>query len=72
VGGSLAVEQAVVYRPGAGSNPASPASLFVNLYRLTLPDEEPPGLKPNFNVAPTHVMPIIRRAALVHYWSEIG
>jgi putative SOS response-associated peptidase YedK len=31
---------------------------IVNLYRLTLPDEEPPGLKPSFNVAPTQVMPI--------------
>jgi hypothetical protein len=62
VGGSSAAEQAVVNRPGVGSNPASPASLIVNLYRLTLPDEEPPGLKPNFNVAPTHVMPIIRPA----------
>jgi putative SOS response-associated peptidase YedK len=35
---------------------------IVNLYRLTLPDEEPPGLKPSYNVAPTHVMPIIRPA----------
>ena len=55
MGGSLAVEQAVVYRQGVGSNPASPASLIVNLYRLTLPDEEPPGLNPNFNVALTHL-----------------
>ena len=37
-------------------------SQIVNLYRLTLPDEEPPGLKPSWNVAPTHVMPIIRPA----------
>jgi hypothetical protein len=29
VGGSLAVEQAVVYRQGVGSNPASPASFNV-------------------------------------------
>jgi putative SOS response-associated peptidase YedK len=35
---------------------------IVNLYRLTLPDEEPPGLKLSFNVAPTNVMPIIRPA----------
>ncbi len=35
---------------------------IVNLYRLTLPDEPPAGLKPNYNVAPTHVMPIIRPA----------
>ena len=35
---------------------------IVNLYRLTLPDEEPPGLKPSYNVAPTQVMPIIRPA----------
>jgi putative SOS response-associated peptidase YedK len=33
---------------------------IVTLYRLTLPDEEPSGLKPSYNVAPTHVMPIIR------------
>ena len=37
-------------------------SQIVNLYRLTLPDEEPPELKPSWNVAPTHVMPIIRPA----------
>lgn len=35
---------------------------IVNLYRLTLPDEPPEKLRPNFNVAPTHVMPIIRPA----------
>ena len=35
---------------------------IVSLYRLTLPDGEPPGLKPSWNVAPTHVMPIIRPA----------
>jgi putative SOS response-associated peptidase YedK len=33
---------------------------IVNLYRLTLPDEEP--LKPSWNVTPTHVMPLIRPA----------
>jgi putative SOS response-associated peptidase YedK len=37
-------------------------SQIVNLYRLTLPEEEPPGLEPNYNVAPTNVMPIIRPA----------
>ena len=37
-------------------------SEIVKLYRLTLPDEEPPGLKPSYNVAPTDVMPIIRPA----------
>jgi putative SOS response-associated peptidase YedK len=37
-------------------------SKIVNLYRLTLPDEEPEQLKPNYNVAPTNVMPIIRPA----------
>ena len=37
-------------------------SKIVELYRLTLPDEEPPGLKPNYNVPPTTVMPIIRPA----------
>jgi hypothetical protein len=62
VGGSSAVEQAVVNRPGVGSNPSSPASLVVNLYRLTLPDEELPRLRPNFNIAPTHIMPIISPA----------
>ena len=35
---------------------------IVALYRLTLPDEQPPGLKPSYNVAPTHVIPIIRPA----------
>jgi putative SOS response-associated peptidase YedK len=36
---------------------------IVNLYRLTLPEEPPIGLKPHLNVAsPTHVMPIIRPA----------
>jgi putative SOS response-associated peptidase YedK len=35
---------------------------IVNLYRLTLPEEPPEQLKPNYNVAPTHVMPIIRAA----------
>jgi putative SOS response-associated peptidase YedK len=32
---------------------------IVNLYRLTLPEEEPPGLEPSYNVAPTNVMPIV-------------
>ena len=36
-------------------------SEIVNLYRLTLPDE-PKELRPSYNVAPTHVMPIIRPA----------
>jgi putative SOS response-associated peptidase YedK len=35
---------------------------IVNLYRLTLPEEKPERLGPNYNVAPTHVMPIIRPA----------
>ena len=35
---------------------------IVNLYRLTLPEEKPEKLGPNYNVAPTHVMPIIRPA----------
>lgn len=35
---------------------------IVSLYRLTLPDEPPERLKPNYNVAPTQVMPIIRPA----------
>jgi putative SOS response-associated peptidase YedK len=35
---------------------------IVSLYQLTLPEDEPPGLKPSYNVAPTHVMPIIRPA----------
>jgi putative SOS response-associated peptidase YedK len=37
-------------------------SEIVNLYRLTLPEEEPKGLTPNYNVAPTNVMPIVRPA----------
>ena len=37
-------------------------SKIAELYRLTLPDEEPKGLTPNYNVAPTTVMPIIRPA----------
>jgi hypothetical protein len=37
-------------------------SKIVELYRLTLPDEEPKGLTPNYNVAPTTVMPIVRPA----------
>jgi putative SOS response-associated peptidase YedK len=52
---------------------------IVNLYRLTLPEEEPPGRKASYNVAPTDVMPIIRPAGngrelvmagwgLVPYW----
>ena len=36
-------------------------SQIVELYRLTLPDE-PKELTPSYNVAPTHVMPIIRPA----------
>ncbi len=35
---------------------------IVNLYRLTLPEQPPDKLGPNYNVAPTHVMPIIRPA----------
>lgn len=35
---------------------------IVNLYRLTLPEEPPEQMRPNYNVAPTHVMPIIRPA----------
>jgi putative SOS response-associated peptidase YedK len=35
---------------------------IVALYRLTLPEEPPDKLAPNYNVAPTHVMPIIRPA----------
>ena len=35
---------------------------IVKLYRLTLPDEPPERLRPNYNVAPTQVMPIIRPA----------
>ena len=35
---------------------------LVNLYRLTLPEEPPEQLKPNYNVAPTNAMPIIRPA----------
>ena len=38
------------------------AQIVAELYRLTLPDEEPKGLTPNYNVAPTTVMPIIRPA----------
>ena len=37
-------------------------SQIVNLYRLTLPEEEQAGVRPSYNVAPTHVMPIIRPA----------
>jgi len=36
-------------------------SQIVELYRLTLPDE-PKDLRPSYNVAPTHVMPIRRRS----------
>lgn len=35
---------------------------IVALYRLTLPDEPPEGLRESFNVAPAHQMPIIRPA----------
>ena len=52
---------------------------IVNLYRLTLPEEPPEKLEPNYNTAPTHVMPIIRPAGngrelvlagwgLIPYW----
>ena len=52
---------------------------IVELYRLTSPDKEPEGLAASYNVAPTHVMPIIRPAGngrelvragwgLVPYW----
>ena len=52
---------------------------IVSLYRLTLPEEEPPGLRQSYNVAPTDVMPIIRAAGngrelvmagwgLIPYW----
>jgi hypothetical protein len=52
---------------------------IVNLYRLTLPEEEPSGLRQSYNVAPTDVMPIIRPAGngrelamagwgLIPYW----
>lgn len=35
---------------------------IVELYRLTLPEEPPEKLRENYNVAPTHVMPIVRPA----------
>ena len=35
---------------------------IVNLYRLRLPEEPPEELRENYNVAPTHVMPIVRPA----------
>lgn len=35
---------------------------IVNLYRITLPEDQPERLRENYNVAPTHVMPIIRPA----------
>lgn len=35
---------------------------IVSLYRLTLPEAPPERLRPNYNVAPTHVMPIVRPA----------
>src|SRR5688500_5856636 len=52
---------------------------IVALYRLTLPEEPPPGLKESFNVAPTDTMPIVRPAGngrelvmagwgLIPYW----
>lgn len=57
---------------------------IVNLYRLTLPEEPPKDqngqpIGPSYNVAPTHVMPIVRPAGngrelimagwgLVPYW----
>jgi len=54
---------------------------IVSLYRLTLPDEPPAGFGPNYNVAPTEPMPIIRPAGngrelvmagwgLVPYWMK--
>lgn len=54
---------------------------IVTLYRLTLPEEPPEGLREGFNVAPTHLMPIIRPAGngreltiakwgLVSFWSK--
>jgi putative SOS response-associated peptidase YedK len=54
---------------------------IVALYRLTLPDEPPEGLRESYNVAPTHLMPIIRPAGngreltiakwgLVPFWSK--
>jgi putative SOS response-associated peptidase YedK len=49
---------------------------IVNLYRLTLPEEEPPGLKPSYNVTPTHVMPRrqshhkLRRAITESSWAR--
>ena len=33
---------------------------IVELYRITQPDKEPEGLVESYNVAPTHVMPIVR------------
>jgi len=56
---------------------------IVELYRLTLPPEPPESLRPSYNVAPTHVMPIIRPAGngrelvmagwgLIPYWLKIG
>jgi putative SOS response-associated peptidase YedK len=58
-------------------------SQIVELYRLTMPDEAPPGLRPSYNVAPTHVMPIIRPAGngrellmaqwgLVPFWLQLA
>jgi putative SOS response-associated peptidase YedK len=35
---------------------------IVELYRLTLPEEQPETLRESYNVAPTHAMPIIRPA----------
>jgi len=49
---------------------------IVNLYRLTLPEQPPEKLRPNYNVAPTHVMPIVRpsgngREAVLAGWGLI-
>jgi SOS response associated peptidase (SRAP) len=56
---------------------------IVKLYQLTLPDQEPAGFKPSYNVAPTDVMPIIRPHGngrelmmagwgLIPYWLKPG
>jgi putative SOS response-associated peptidase YedK len=55
----LALEQSTLggVRRILDSNPAGD-----NGQRLTLPEEPPEGLRPSYNVAPNHVMPIIRPA----------
>jgi putative SOS response-associated peptidase YedK len=35
---------------------------IVKLYQLTSPDQEPPGFRASYNVAPTDLMPIIQPA----------